>query len=189
MRRRKEERGESLWWGVNYNKKKEQQPLIPMKYFLLVCLACAVFANEVEFDLAPFNDKLALLNGMLDAHIQKQYDDIATCLQDLMTVQGDLKTLKDDITSGNIVKVISDLATDKTDFSKAIADCASVSGAKEGDNIAPIQCIKDIKDTISKVTAFIKDVKNFNISEIMKILQDGVAVEKDVEACMTDCAI
>ena len=98
------------------NKKKEQQPLVPMKYFLLLCLAFAVFANEVEFELAPFNEKLDRLNGMLDAHIQKQYDDVATCLKDLMTVEGDLNTLLDDIKSGNIIKVISDFATDKTDL-------------------------------------------------------------------------
>ena len=160
-----------------------------MKYFLLLCLAFAVFANEVEFELAPFNEKLDRLNGMLDAHIQKQYDDVATCLKDLMTVEGALNTLLDDIKSGNIIKVISDFATDKTDLEQALKDCENVSGAREGENIAPINCIKDIKDTISKVTTFIDDIKNFKITNIMQIIQDGIAVEKDVEACEADCAL
>lgn len=158
-----------------------------MKYFVLLSLVFAVFAGDVEVDLTGFTGQLEELNAMLDAKIQKQYDDIATCIADLLNTEKDLETIINDVKSGKIAQALADFVTGEADIKKAIADCQQVTGTTDELELHPINCIKDLKNDATLITTVIGDLKDLSLSGIKKLIQDGLTLEKDIELTKTDC--
>ena len=74
-----------------------------MKVFIFVTLICAVFMKSQGYKMLDFSDDLRYVARKIR---DSQETSIATCLQDLVTVESDLNKIKSDVEAGDLLKAV-----------------------------------------------------------------------------------